>query len=145
MPIVYDESKANCSGVYVKCKGKNCKKTFEVKIKNGKGMQQGLKAMGKISGAAGYAVKMGSEFKAQMERLNEYYGDAAQRGRDYILQLKARDYLSLNPLDRANVRNFYSEAIEAGGDATPTAFALEYFQQLDRDVIGHGLFSVFYF
>lgn len=31
MPIAYDE-KAVCRGIFVKCKGKNCKKEFEIKI-----------------------------------------------------------------------------------------------------------------
>jgi len=32
MPIEYDES-SQCKGLYVRCKGKNCKKEFEIKIK----------------------------------------------------------------------------------------------------------------
>lgn len=35
MPISYDE-KANCSGVFIACKGRNCANIFEVKIINGK-------------------------------------------------------------------------------------------------------------
>ena len=31
MPVTYS-SNAVCSGIYVKCKGKNCKKLFEIKI-----------------------------------------------------------------------------------------------------------------
>ena len=32
MPIAYDKS-AICKGVFVKCKGKKCRKEFEIKIK----------------------------------------------------------------------------------------------------------------
>lgn len=31
MPITFDKS-ARCKGVYIRCKGKNCKKIFEIKI-----------------------------------------------------------------------------------------------------------------
>lgn len=65
------------------------------------------------------------------DRRAEYYGDDARRGRDYILQMKARDYLSLNPLDRENVRKYYKDAIDAGNDSG--AFAVEYMQQLVND------------
>ena len=32
MPIRYDEKTAKAKGIFVKCKGRNCKKEFEVKI-----------------------------------------------------------------------------------------------------------------
>lgn len=32
MPITYDPDCARCSGVFVRCKGRNCKKVFEIKI-----------------------------------------------------------------------------------------------------------------
>lgn len=32
MPILYDAQKGVCKGIFVKCKGRNCKKQFEVKI-----------------------------------------------------------------------------------------------------------------
>ena len=32
MPIQYDKG-AICKGVFVRCKGKNCKKIFEIKLK----------------------------------------------------------------------------------------------------------------
>lgn len=32
MPITYDPEKARCSGLFVRCKGRNCKKLFEIKI-----------------------------------------------------------------------------------------------------------------
>lgn len=31
MPITYDRT-AKCKGVYIRCKGKNCKRIFEIKI-----------------------------------------------------------------------------------------------------------------
>lgn len=33
MPIKYDEETAEAKGLFVKCKGRNCKKEFEIKIK----------------------------------------------------------------------------------------------------------------
>lgn len=35
MPMTYDET-SECKGVYVPCKGRNCKTIFELKIKDGK-------------------------------------------------------------------------------------------------------------
>ena len=32
MPIHYDPKTAKCYGIWVRCKGRNCKKEFEVKI-----------------------------------------------------------------------------------------------------------------
>ena len=32
MPVLYDRKSAICSGVYVRCKGRGCKKEFEIKI-----------------------------------------------------------------------------------------------------------------
>ncbi len=32
MPLIYDPARAVCSGVFVRCKGRNCKKTFEIKL-----------------------------------------------------------------------------------------------------------------
>lgn len=32
MPITYDPKRAECSGVYVRCKGRSCKKLFEIKL-----------------------------------------------------------------------------------------------------------------
>lgn len=36
MPIQYDPEKAVCNGVWVKCKGRHCKREFEVIITNTK-------------------------------------------------------------------------------------------------------------
>jgi hypothetical protein len=35
MPVFYDEN-AECTGIHITCKGRNCKKVFEVKITKGK-------------------------------------------------------------------------------------------------------------
>lgn len=32
MPIKYNEQEAKAKGLFVKCKGRNCKKEFEIKI-----------------------------------------------------------------------------------------------------------------
>lgn len=32
MPIKYDEINAEAKGMFVKCKGRNCRKEFEIKI-----------------------------------------------------------------------------------------------------------------
>lgn len=32
MPILFDEEKAKANGVFIKCKGRKCKKEFEIKI-----------------------------------------------------------------------------------------------------------------
>ena len=35
MPEQYDQT-ADCRGVFVRCKGRDCKREFEIKIENGK-------------------------------------------------------------------------------------------------------------
>ncbi len=67
------------------------------------------------------------------DRRAEYYGADPRRGRAYILGQKARDYLSLNALDRENVRKYYLEALEASSGTEAAQVALEYFQQLVED------------
>ena len=32
MPIRYDKNKAKAKGIFVRCKGRNCKKEFEIRI-----------------------------------------------------------------------------------------------------------------
>ena len=32
MPIKFDKEKATAKGIFIKCKGRNCKKEFEIKI-----------------------------------------------------------------------------------------------------------------
>ena len=34
MPIRYEQDKAECKGLFVKCKGRNCGKVFEIIIKS---------------------------------------------------------------------------------------------------------------
>lgn len=54
----------------------------------------------------------------------------------YILSMKARDYVSLNPMDRTGVRRFYKEALDASGTEATPDLVLEYFQQLVNDYKG---------
>ncbi|MDR2890627.1 MAG: enzyme of heme biosynthesis [Alistipes sp.] len=54
----------------------------------------------------------------------------------YILHRKAVDYASLSPMNRPNVRKFYKDAVEAGGDSVDSRVVLEYFQQLVNDYKG---------
>ncbi len=65
------------------------------------------------------------------DRRVQYYGDSPTRGTAYILQQKARDFVSLDPFDREAVRKYYQEAADAAG-ATPEIL-IEYFQQLVND------------
>lgn len=55
------------------------------------------------------------------------------------LQLKARDYLALNPMDRESVRGFYREALDASGTTVKSSFVLEYFQQFVIDYKGTNI------
>lgn len=32
MPLTYDPKTARCSGVFVRCKGRNCRKVFEIEL-----------------------------------------------------------------------------------------------------------------
>ncbi|BFK17025.1 MULTISPECIES: hypothetical protein [Blautia] len=32
MPIAYDPARVVCQGVYIQCKGRKCKKEFEIRI-----------------------------------------------------------------------------------------------------------------
>ena len=47
---------------------------------------------------------------------NEYFGDHAKRGTAYILDRKAREYLTYKPNDRKGIRETFRAAIEAAGD-----------------------------
>ncbi len=71
------------------------------------------------------------------DRRVEYFDDSPTRGTAYILQLKAREYLALNPPDREGVRKLYKDAVDAPG-ATPEA-AVEYFRQLVNDFNGNDV------
>jgi len=67
------------------------------------------------------------------DRRREHFGNHPTQGTAYILQLKARDYAALNPMDRDGVRKFYKEAMAATPGAVPSALVLEYFQHQVND------------
>lgn len=60
----------------------------------------------------------------------ENFGNHPTQGTAYILGLKARDYLNYNPLNGANVRKYYKEAVDAAGGAAKPDVVLVYFQQM---------------
>ena len=64
---------------------------------------------------------------------NEYFGDHPKRGTPYILDRKAREYLTYNPNDRAGIREAFREAIEAGGDNSDPETVVAYFTNLCDD------------
>ena len=64
---------------------------------------------------------------------NRYFGDHPKRGTAYILDRKAREYLTYRPNDRAGIRNAFREAIEAGGAATDPETVVAYFGNLCED------------
>lgn len=33
MPVYFDPKRSKCRGVYIQCKGRNCKRQFEIKLK----------------------------------------------------------------------------------------------------------------
>ncbi len=66
------------------------------------------------------------------DRRFENYGVNTSNGTP-VLQLKARAYMGLNPMDRAGIRQLYKEALEASGDGAKPDLVLEYFQQLVTD------------
>ncbi len=63
----------------------------------------------------------------------ECYGDHAERGKPYILSFKAREYLTYNPADRAEISRLFLKAIEAGGDEPDPEIVNMYFQELTKD------------
>ncbi|MDE6507913.1 MAG: enzyme of heme biosynthesis [Alistipes sp.] len=63
----------------------------------------------------------------------QYFGDHATRGKAYILDRKAREYLTYRPNDRAGIRSAFREAIEAGGAATDPETLVAYFSNLCDD------------
>ncbi len=64
---------------------------------------------------------------------NQYFGDHAKRGSAYILDRKAREYLTYRPNDRAGIREAFRTAIEAGGAATDPETVVAYFSNLCED------------
>ncbi len=63
----------------------------------------------------------------------KYFSDHDKRGRDYILDAKARDMYNFKRNDRAGLREVFKEAIEANGDKVDPQFVLLYFQNLCED------------
>lgn len=64
---------------------------------------------------------------------NQYFGDHAKRGTAYILDRKAREYLTYKPSDRAGIREAFREAIAAGGDDSDPETVVAYFSNLCDD------------
>lgn len=64
---------------------------------------------------------------------NQYFGDHQKRGTAYILDRKAREYLTYRPNDRAGIRKAFQEAIAAGGDDTDPETVVAYFSNLCDD------------
>lgn len=64
---------------------------------------------------------------------NQYFGSHPKRGTAYILDRKAREYLTYRPNDRAGIRKAFREAIEAGGAATDPETVVAYFSNLCED------------
>lgn len=64
---------------------------------------------------------------------NENFGSHATRGTAYILDRKAREYLTYRPNDRAGIREAFREAIEAGGAKSDPETVAVYFTNLCED------------
>lgn len=64
-----------------------------------------------------------------------YFGDDANRGKGYILALKADDYATYNPADRENVVKYYKDAVDANGDKVDTELVNRYFSELTNDYL----------
>lgn len=64
---------------------------------------------------------------------NEYFGSHPKRGTAYILDRKAREYLTYLPNDRAGIREAFRKAIEVGGSQTDPETVAIYFANLCED------------
>lgn len=64
---------------------------------------------------------------------NEHFGNHPSRGTAYILDRKAREYVTYKPNDRAGIRQAFREAIEAGGANTDPETVAIYFVNLCED------------
>ena len=63
----------------------------------------------------------------------EHFGDKEGRGKPYIMQLKARDYLTYKPADRDGIMKLFKDALaESGNDVDPD-FVNIYFKELTDD------------
>lgn len=63
----------------------------------------------------------------------EHFGDHPKRGRAYILDRKAREFVTYKPNDRAGIRQAFREAIEAAGENTDPETVVLYFGNLCDD------------
>ena len=64
----------------------------------------------------------------------KYFGDNPKQGAAYILDRKAREYVIYHrPADRAGIRKFFREAIEAGGENVDPETVALYFGNLCED------------
>ncbi|MDE7005895.1 lipopolysaccharide assembly protein LapB [uncultured Alistipes sp.] len=64
---------------------------------------------------------------------NQYFGSHPKRGTAYILDRKAREYLTYLPNDRAGIRSAFRDAIAAGGADTDPETVTVYFSNLCED------------
>lgn len=63
----------------------------------------------------------------------KYFGDHPKRGTAYILDQKAREYLTYKPSDRAGIREAFRAAITAGGDNADPETIVTYYSNLCED------------
>lgn len=63
----------------------------------------------------------------------EYFGNHATRGKAYILDRKAREFLIYRSADREGLRNIFKEAIAAAGDKAESDLVILYFSNLCDD------------
>lgn len=63
----------------------------------------------------------------------QYFGDSPRQGAAFILDQKAREYLTYRGNDRAGIRAAFRAAIEAGGSATNPETLVAYFSNLCDD------------
>lgn len=72
------------------------------------------------------------------------YGDHPERGLDYILSNKAKDFLTYNPADRAAVREHFKKAMEAGSLKVDPELMVIYFNELSNDYKNDEIEADFY-
>ncbi|MCM1151800.1 MAG: enzyme of heme biosynthesis [Alistipes sp.] len=63
----------------------------------------------------------------------QYFGDSPRQGAAFILDQKAREYLTYRAGDRAGIRKAFRAAIEAGGAATNPETLVAYYSNLCDD------------
>ena len=63
----------------------------------------------------------------------ENFGDHPTRGRVYLLALKTRDYLSLNPTNKEEVKRLFNEAMDAASENADPDLINIYFNALVED------------